>query len=103
MWKRRLNRAEMTLFKKQNRITVVNHAVRDIVVSEWSSGKKSDETDCDEAGRRNWKHFSRATVPSVWYNGLQIITEKVNSTQLININENNFVQSISHFEKISRL
>ena len=25
---------EMTLFKKQNRITVVNHAVRDIVVSD---------------------------------------------------------------------
>ena len=47
-----LNRAEMTLFKKQNRITVVNHAVRDIVVSDWSSGKKSNETDCDETGTK---------------------------------------------------
>ena len=49
---RGLNRAEMTLFQKQNRITVVNHAVRDIVVSDWSSGKKSNETDCDETGTK---------------------------------------------------
>ena len=45
-----LNRAEMTLVKKQNRITVVNHAVRDIVVSNRSFGKKSNETDWDETG-----------------------------------------------------
>ena len=48
-----LNRAEVTLFKKQNKITVVNYAVlRDIDVSDWSSGKKSNETDCDETGTK---------------------------------------------------
>ena len=47
-----LNRAEMTLFKKQNRIAVVNHAVPDIVVSDWSSSKKSNEIDCDETGTK---------------------------------------------------
>ena len=40
----------MTLLKKQKRITVVNHAVRDIVVSDCSSGKTSNETDWDEIG-----------------------------------------------------
>ena len=46
--------SRMTLFKKQNRsrITVVNLAVRDIVVSDLSSGKKSNETDCDETGTK---------------------------------------------------
>ena len=46
--------SRMTLFKKQNRsrITVVNLAVRDIVVSDLSSGKKSKETDCDETGTK---------------------------------------------------
>ena len=47
-----INRAEATLFKKQNRITVVNHAFRDIVVSDWSSGKKSNETNCGETGTK---------------------------------------------------
>ena len=30
----------------------MNHAVRDIVVSDWSSGKKSNETDYDETGTK---------------------------------------------------
>ena len=74
----------MTLFKKQNRITVVNHAVRDIVVSDRSSSKKSNETVCDETGTK-LEAFQLTTVPSVWYikNALHIITEKVNSRQLI--------------------
>ena len=47
-----LNRAEMTLFKKQNKITVASDAFSDIVVSNWSSDKKSNETDCDETGTK---------------------------------------------------
>ena len=49
-----LNWAEVTLFKEQIWIeSVVKHAVlRDIVVSDWSSGKKSSETDSDETGTK---------------------------------------------------
>ena len=91
-----LNRAEMTLFKKQNRITVVNHAVRDIVVSGWSSGTKSNETDCDETESILALQFrlSGITTSTLF---------RKSKFQTISITENNFVQSISHFEKISRL
>ena len=38
---------------RSTHITVYfRHAGRDIVVSDWSSGKKSNETDCDETGTK---------------------------------------------------
>ena len=54
----------MTLFKKQNRIRVVNHASRDIVVSDRSSGKSPAKQIVTRLGQ-NWKHFS-TTVTTVF-------------------------------------
>ena len=55
MWnaKFKLGRSDALQKANLNRITVVKHAVlRDIVVSDWSSGKKSSETDSDETGTK---------------------------------------------------
>ena len=79
-----LNRAEVTFFKKQNKITVVNHASCATLLYPTDLPVKSPTKQTATRLGRNWKHFSTTVpCPSVWYNDLYIITEKVNSRQLI--------------------